>query len=59
MYLFRALTDFSYPQIAHVFGDRDHTTVMHAYKKVARLMSEKRQVYEQVTELMHNLTSGD
>jgi chromosomal replication initiator protein len=59
MYLFRALTDSSYPQIAHVFGDRDHTTVMHAQKKVARLMSEKRQVYEQVTELMHNLTSGD
>jgi chromosomal replication initiator protein len=59
MYLFRALTDFSYPQIAHVFGDRDHTTVMHAQKKVARLMSEKRQVYEQVTDLMHNLTSGD
>ena len=59
MYLFRALTDSSYPQIAHVFGDRDHTTVMHAQKKVSRLMSEKRQVYEQVTELMHNLTSGD
>jgi chromosomal replication initiator protein len=59
MYLFRALTDYSYPQIAHVFGDRDHTTVMHAQKKVARLMSEKRQVYEQVTELIQRLTSGE
>jgi chromosomal replication initiator protein len=59
MYLFRALTDYSYPQIAHVFGDRDHTTVMHAQKKVARLMSEKRQVYEQVTDLIQRLTSGD
>jgi chromosomal replication initiator protein len=59
MYLFRSLTDFSYPQIAHVFGDRDHTTVMHAQKKVAKLMSEKRQVYEQVTALEHYLTSGE
>jgi len=59
MYLFRALTDYSYPAIAHVFGDRDHTTVMHAQKKVAKLMSEKRQVYEQVTELIHKIKSGE
>jgi chromosomal replication initiator protein len=59
MYLFRALTDFSYPQIALVFGGRDHTTVMHAQKKVAKLMKEKRQVYDQVTDLMHCLTSGE
>ncbi len=59
MYLFRALTDYSYPAIAHVFGDRDHTTVMHAHKKVAKLMREKRQVYEQVTDLIHLLTSGE
>jgi chromosomal replication initiator protein len=59
MYLFRALTDYSYPAIAHVFGDRDHTTVMHAQKKVAKLMREKRQVYEQVTDLIHLLTSGE
>ncbi len=59
MYLFRSLTDYSYPAIAHVFGDRDHTTVMHAQKKVARLMREKRLVYEQVTDLIHSLTSGE
>jgi chromosomal replication initiator protein len=59
MYLFRSLTDYSYPAIAHVFGDRDHTTVMHAQKKVARLMAEKRLVYEQVTDLIHSLTSGE
>jgi chromosomal replication initiator protein len=59
MYLFRSLTDYSYPAIAHVFGDRDHTTVMHAQKKVAKLMRERRQVYEQVTDLIHSLTSGD
>ena len=59
MYLFRALTDSSYPQIAVVFGGRDHTTVMHAQKKIAKLMKEKRQVYDQVTDLMHYLTSGE
>jgi chromosomal replication initiator protein len=59
MYLFRELTDYSYPAIAHVFGDRDHTTVMHAQRKVTKLMSEKRQVYEQVTDLIHKVKSGD
>jgi chromosomal replication initiator protein len=50
MYLFRDLREF---------GDRDHTTVMHAQKKVARLMAEKRQVYEQVTDLIHKIKSAD
>ncbi|HUC14323.1 MAG TPA: chromosomal replication initiator protein DnaA [Acidimicrobiales bacterium] len=59
MYLFRDLTDYSYPAIAREFGDRDHTTVMHAQKKVARLMAEKRQVYEQVTDLIHKIKSAD
>ena len=59
MYLFRSLTDYSYPAIAHVFGDRDHTTVMHAHKKVTKLMRERRQVYEQVTDLIHLLTTGE
>ena len=40
MYLFRELTDYSYPAIASEFGGRDHTTVMHAQRKVAKLMSE-------------------
>lgn len=59
MYLFRELTDYSYPAIAREFGDRDHTTVMHAQKKVARLMGEKRQVYEQVTDLIHKIKASD
>ncbi len=58
MYLFRELTDYSFPAIAREFGDRDHTTVMHAQKKVARMMGEKRQVYEQVTELIHKIKSN-
>jgi chromosomal replication initiator protein len=58
MYVFRELTDFSYPAIGRVFGDRDHTTVMHAVEKVSRLMRERRPVYDQVTALIHRIRSG-
>lgn len=58
MYLFRELTDYSFPAIAREFGDRDHTTVMHAQRKVARLMGEKKQVYEQVTDLIHKIKAN-
>ena len=58
MYVFRELTDFSYPAIAREFGGRDHTTVIHAVEKVSRLMKERRQVYDQATELIHRIKSG-
>ena len=58
MYLFRELTEYSYPAIAREFGGRDHTTVIHAVEKVARLMKERRQVYDQVTELIYNIKGG-
>lgn len=58
MYVFRELTDFSYPAIAREFGGRDHTTVIHAVEKVARLMKERRQTYDQVTELIYNIKGG-
>jgi chromosomal replication initiator protein len=51
MYLCRELTDLSLPKIGAHFGGRDHTTVMHANRKIEALMAEKRQVYNQVTEL--------
>lgn len=52
MYVFRDLTDFSYPAIAREFGGRDHTTVIHAVEKISTLMRERRQIYDQVTELI-------
>jgi chromosomal replication initiator protein len=55
MYVFRELTDLSYPGIARVFGNRDHTTVIHAVDKVQRLMKERKQVYDQVTDLVARL----
>jgi chromosomal replication initiator protein len=58
MYLVRNLTDYSYPAIARVFGGRDHTTVIHAVDKISTQMKERRQIYEQVTELIHEVRSG-
>ena len=58
MYVFRELTDFSYPAIAREFGGRDHTTVMHAVEKISSLMKERRQIYDQVTELIVRIKSG-
>ncbi|HHV21374.1 MAG TPA: chromosomal replication initiator protein DnaA [Propionibacterium sp.] len=50
MYLCRELTDLSLPKIGAEFG-RDHTTVMHADRKIRQLMNERRTIYNQVTEL--------
>ncbi len=55
MYVFRELTDLSYPAIARLFGGRDHTTVIHANDKIQRLMKERKQVYDQVTDLLQQL----
>lgn len=57
MYLFRDLTDLSYPSIARLFGGRDHTTVIHAVEKIQRQMGERKQIYEQVTALQSRLKS--
>jgi chromosomal replication initiator protein len=58
MYVFRELTDLSYPAIAREFGGRDHTTVIHAVDKIKTLMGERRQVYDQVSELVTQVRKG-
>ncbi|MBW3555516.1 MAG: chromosomal replication initiator protein DnaA [Actinobacteria bacterium] len=58
MYVFRELTDYSYPAIGRQFGGRDHTTVMHAVEKISGQMKERRQIYNQVSELMHRIKKG-
>ena len=55
MYVFRESTDLSYPSIARLFGGRDHTTVIHAVEKIQRQMGERKQIYEQVTDLFQRL----
>lgn len=59
MYVMRQLTELSYPAIAREFGGRDHTTVIHAVEKIDKLMSERRQIYDQVTELIQAIKAGD
>ena len=51
MYLCRELTDLSLPKIGEQFGGRDHTTVMHADRKIRAQMTERLTVYNQITEL--------
>ena len=58
MYVMRELTELSYPNIARVFGGRDHTTVMHAVEKIGGLMPKDRQIYDQVTLLMQRVRQG-
>ncbi|WP_163553277.1 chromosomal replication initiator protein DnaA [Candidatus Frankia alpina] len=55
MYLCRELTDLSLPKIGQHFGGRDHTTVMHADRKIRGLMAERRAIYNQVTELTNRI----
>ncbi|MDI5970562.1 chromosomal replication initiator protein DnaA [Streptomyces sp. SL13] len=57
MYLCRELTDLSLPKIGALFGGRDHTTVMHADRKIRALMAERRSIYNQVTELTNRIKS--
>ncbi len=55
MYLCRELTDLSLPKIGQLFGGRDHTTVMHADRKIRQLLRERRSVFNQITELTNRI----
>ncbi len=58
MYVFRELTDFSYPMIGREFGGRDHTTVIHAVEKITQQMKERRAIFDQVNELVRVIKTG-
>lgn len=55
MYLLRELTDMSLPKIGAELGGRDHTTVIHADRKIRELMAERRAIFNQVTELTNRI----
>ncbi|HYH33616.1 MAG TPA: chromosomal replication initiator protein DnaA [Nocardioides sp.] len=55
MYLCRELTDLSLPKIGAEFGNRDHTTVMYADRKINTLLAERRAVFNQVSELTNRV----
>ncbi|WP_338089196.1 helix-turn-helix domain-containing protein [Nanchangia anserum] len=58
MYLCRELTDLSLPAIGGHFGGRDHTTVIHANRKIAEKMSSKPEVYNDITELTSRIRAA-
>ncbi len=55
MHICRELTDLSLPKIGMYFGNRDHTTVMYATKKISEQMRERRYVYNQVSEIIQRI----
>lgn len=55
MYLCRELTELSLPKIGHEFGNRDHTTVMHATNKITKLMKNQPAVFDHITELTNRI----
>nr|WP_274638489.1 chromosomal replication initiator protein DnaA [Microbacterium bovistercoris] len=55
MYLCRERTSLSLPKIGQLFGGRDHTTVMYAYKKISDLMKERRSIFNHVTDITAQL----
>jgi chromosomal replication initiator protein len=55
MYLCRELTAMSLPRIGSAFGGRDHTTVMHAERKIRQQMAERRSLYNQIAELTNRI----
>ncbi len=51
MYVTRNMTDLSYPEIGRAFGNRDHTTVIHAVHKIEGSMTERKEIFDQVQDL--------
>jgi chromosomal replication initiator protein len=55
MYLARTLTNASLPQIGKDFGDRDHTSVLHACNKIKGLLEDDWRVKEEVEQIVRTL----
>ncbi len=57
MYLSKELTNHSLPEIGDAFGGRDHTTVLHACRKIIELMKEDNRIKEDVNNLLKILST--
>lgn len=57
MYLARQLTSSSYPEIGERFGGKDHSTIIHAIRKIEKLMEENYQLRQTVENLKNSLTT--
>ena len=51
MYVTRNMTDLSYPEIGRAFGNRDHTTVIHAVRKIEHHMTERKDIFDKIQDL--------
>ena len=58
MYLAKDLTTFSYPEIGRRFGGRDHTTIMHAVRKVGDLLRDDTEIADDISTLKANLVDN-
>lgn len=58
MYVTRDMTDLSYPDIGRAFGNRDHTTVIHAVRKIEHHMTERKEIYDRVHELQKRVSES-
>ena len=58
MYLSRQLTSSSYPDIGERFGGKDHSTIIHAIRKIERLMEEDFQLRSTIENLKKEMTNG-
>ncbi len=58
VYLARELTGLSYERIGHALGRRDHTTVMHSYRKIHQQLEHDRATREAVADLRRMLLAG-
>ena len=56
MFVTRNMTDLSFPEIGRAFGNRDHTTVIHAVRKIERTMTERREIFDKVQELQKQVS---
>jgi chromosomal replication initiator protein len=52
------MTSLSLPKIGEIFGGKDHTTVLYAFNKISVEMKERRELYNQVTEVINKIKSG-
>ena len=57
MYLAKDLTNHSLPEIGDAFGGRDHTTVLHACRKIKELLDSDADIREDVKNLLRTLTT--
>ena len=58
MYLSKEITSFSYPEIGKAFGGKDHTTIMHAVKKIESLSDKDLKLKKDLIELRKLIRSN-